>query len=52
MRPLDIAIVVVYLAAMPVLGVLVGRRQRSSADYFVGERSMPWWAVTLSVVAT
>lgn len=52
MNPVDLVIVVVYLAAMPLIGVLIGRRQKSASDYFVGERSMPWWAVTLSVVAT
>jgi solute:Na+ symporter, SSS family len=52
MHPVDLAIIVVYLAAMPVIGVLVGRRQRSAADYFIGERSLPWWAVCFSIVAT
>lgn len=52
MRTLDIAIIIIYLAAMPLIGVLVGRKQKSASDYFVGERSLPWFAVTLSVVAT
>ena len=52
MRGVDLAIIVIYLAAMPLIGVLVGRKQRSAADYFVGERSLPWGAVMLSVVAT
>jgi len=52
MHPVDLAIIVVYLAAMPAIGVLVGRRQRSAADYFIGERSLPWWAVCFSIVAT
>ncbi|MEC3976327.1 sodium:solute symporter [Amycolatopsis sp. H20-H5] len=52
MNPVDLVIVVAYLAAMPIIGVLIGRKQKSASDYFVGERSMPWWAVTLSVVAT
>lgn len=52
MHPVDLAIIVVYLAAMPLVGVLVGRRQRSAADYFIGERSLPWWAVCFSIVAT
>jgi SSS family transporter len=52
MRPLDLAIIVIYLAAMPAIGVYVGRKQKSAADYFVGERSLPWPAVMLSVVAT
>ena len=52
MHPVDLAIIVVYLAAMPAIGVLVGRRQRSATDYFIGERSLPWWAVCFSIVAT
>ncbi|MTD55332.1 sodium:solute symporter [Amycolatopsis pithecellobii] len=52
MHPVDLVIIVVYLAAMPAIGVLVGRRQRSAADYFIGERSLPWWAVCFSIVAT
>jgi len=27
-------------------------RQRSAADYFTAERSLPWWAVMFSIVAT
>ncbi|GAB3907058.1 sodium:solute symporter [Kibdelosporangium lantanae] len=52
MRTVDLTIIIVYLAAMPLIGVLVGRKQKSASDYFVGERSLPWFAVTLSVVAT
>ncbi|NKQ56473.1 sodium/solute symporter [Amycolatopsis sp. K13G38] len=52
MHPVDLAIIVVYLAAMPAIGVLVGRKQRSATDYFIGERSLPWWAVCFSIVAT
>jgi SSS family solute:Na+ symporter len=52
MNAVDLVIIVVYLAAMPAIGVLVGRRQKSSSDYFIGERSLPWGAVMLSVVAT
>lgn len=52
MRTVDLAIIVIYLLAMPVIGIVFSRRQRSSSDYFVGERSLPWWAVCFSVVAT
>lgn len=48
----DIAVIVLYLLAMPVIGVLLGGKQRGSRDYFVGNRTLPWWAVCLSVVAT
>jgi SSS family transporter len=49
---LDAAIVVAYLAAVLAFGLWVGRGQRSSADYFLGARSLPWWALLLSIVAT
>jgi SSS family transporter len=48
----DAAIVVAYLAAVLAFGLWVGRGQRSSSDYFLGARSLPWWALLLSIVAT
>jgi Na+/proline symporter len=32
--------------------VWVGRGQRNVAEYLLGGRSLPWWAVLLSIVAT
>ncbi|MEU6642356.1 sodium:solute symporter [Saccharomonospora sp. NPDC046836] len=52
MRALDLVIVAVFLVGTPLLGIALGGRQRSSTDYFVGSRRIPWWAVTFSVVAT
>jgi SSS family transporter len=37
---------------MLALGVWVGRGQRTTVDYFLGGRSLPWWAVLLSIVST
>ncbi|HMP08287.1 MAG TPA: transporter, partial [Lacipirellulaceae bacterium] len=48
----DGAIVLLYLAAMLGIGIWVSRGQRSTSDYFLGDRSLPWWAVLLSIVAT
>ncbi len=52
MRILDLVVVVVYLVAIAAIGLRLSGRQKSSADYFVGERSMPWWTVCFSIVAT
>lgn len=52
MRALDLAIIAIFLVGTPVLGILLAGKQRSSNDYFVGNRQVPWWAVTFSVVAT
>src|SRR5437867_341167 len=49
---LDFFVLVVYLAGTTALGLYIGRRQRSANDYFIAERSIPWWAVMFSVVAS
>lgn len=51
MRALDVAIIVLFLVGMPLLGVLIGGRQRSATDYFVSERRIPWWVVCVSIVS-
>lgn len=48
----DGTIVVVYLLAVLAFGLWVGRGQRTSTDYFLGGRSLPWGALLLSIVAT
>jgi SSS family transporter len=52
LNPIDTAVVAGYLVAMLAIGVWVGRGQQSTKDYFLGDRSLPWWAVLLSIVAT
>ncbi len=49
---LDFFVIVIYLAGTTALGLYIGRRQRSANDYFIAERSIPWWAVMFSVVAS
>ena len=52
MRPLDVAVIVGYFAAVIATGLLLSGRQRDAADYFLGRRGLPWWAIMLSIVAT
>ena len=52
MRPLDIAVIVVYFTAVMAVGLLLSGRQRDASDYFLGHRGLPWWALMMSVVAT
>ena len=49
---LDYAIVVVYLVGMAIFGVLSGGKQHSTRDYFLGSKTIPWWAVCFAIVAT
>jgi solute:Na+ symporter, SSS family len=52
MPVLDLAVIAVYLAATVLVGARFSRRNRDVRDYFVGGRTMPWWAVLGSIVAT
>lgn len=49
---LDFVVIAAYLIGITALGIYVGRKQKDSKDYFVADRSIPWWAVMISVVAS
>src|SRR6056297_4132568 len=49
---LDGVIIILYLVAVAVFGIWSAGTQKSSTDYFLGGREMPWWAILFSVVAT
>lgn len=49
---LNWSIVALYMMANLGLGWLMSRRVSSASDYYLGDRSAPWWAIGISVVAT
>ncbi|MEL7548174.1 MAG: sodium transporter, partial [Pseudomonadota bacterium] len=49
---LNWAIVIFYLAINLGLGYAMSLRVKSADDYQLGDRSTPWWAIGISVVAT
>jgi len=50
---LDWGIVGVYFAFVLIVGLMVSRRSKSSfSDYFLSGRTMPWWLLGISMVAT
>jgi len=51
-HPLDWVIIVVYLVYVLVDGVRRAKGTRELEGYFLANRSLPWWAVGLSVMAT
>jgi SSS family solute:Na+ symporter len=51
-RIFDLAIVAAYLAFMAGLGLWFSRRQTSTENYFVAKRSVPSWAMGMSMLAT
>ncbi len=50
-RTSDYVIIVIFLIGTAALGVLSGGKQKSTKDYFLGAKSVPWWAVCFSIVA-
>src|SRR5438552_2846284 len=47
----DFAIIALYLVGITLFGLRFRKRQRSLRDYFLADRSIPWWAIALSIVA-
>ena len=52
LAPLDWVVIAAYLAGIIALGVWLGRGQKTTRDYFLGGRDLPWWGVAFSIVAT
>ena len=52
LTPIDWTVIAVYFLAVLGIGLWAGGRQHSAREYFLGGRSLPWWAATLSIVAT
>jgi solute:Na+ symporter, SSS family len=48
---LDFAIIALYLAGITLFGLRFRKKQRSLRDYFLAGRDIPWWAISLSIVA-
>jgi solute:Na+ symporter, SSS family len=48
---LDLLIIAIYLAGITLFGLRFRKKQRSMRDYFLADRNIPWWAISLSIVA-
>src|SRR5579871_3695171 len=48
---LDLAIIALYLIGITLFGLRFRKRHRSLRDYFLAGRDIPWWALSLSIVA-
>ena len=52
MHPLDWSIVLAYLVYVIWHGIRLSRNPNGTTGFFLAGRSLPWWAVGLSVMAT
>ena len=51
MHYLDLAVILIYLTGITWFGARFRKGQKSLRDYFLGGRSAPWWAISLSIVS-
>jgi len=51
MNVFDFALIVLYLLGITLYGLRFRKPQRSLRDYFLADRNIPWWAISLSIVA-
>jgi Na+/proline symporter len=47
----DLLLVVLYLAGITLFGLRFRKKDRSLKSYFLADRTIPWWAIALSIVA-
>src|SRR5271167_3126552 len=51
LNSLDFAVIVVYLAGATLFGLRFQGKQKTVRDYFLAGNEIPWWAISLSIVA-
>ena len=51
MHYVDLAVILVYLLGITWFGARFRRGQKNLRDYFLGGRTAPWWAISLSLVS-
>lgn len=51
MALIDLVVLFAYFALLQVVGFFAGRHQKDAADFFSSRHSLPWWAVSASIVA-
>ena len=49
---IDYAVIAAYLVAITAFGSWFARFQKTTRDYFLTDRSVPWWAICFTIVAT
>jgi len=49
---IDYAVVIAYLAGIMLLGLYFKRFVHSSKDYFLAGKSLPFWAIGMSIVVS
>lgn len=48
---LDYVIIILYLIGITAFGKIIGGKQKTVKDYFVGKKEVSWWIISFSIVA-
>ena len=51
LNALDLLVIVAYLLGVTLFGLHFRKHNRSLKDYFLADKTIPWWAISLSIVA-
>jgi SSS family transporter len=51
LNALDLLVIGGYLLGVTLFGLRFRKHNRSLKDYFLADKSIPWWAISLSIVA-
>ena len=52
LAPADYLVIATYLVAITLFGSWFARFQKTTRDYFLADRSTPWWGICFTIVAT
>jgi SSS family solute:Na+ symporter len=50
--PLDLTAFLGYFVLVGAVAVIVSRREKVAADYFLAGRNLPWWLIGISLIAS
>jgi SSS family solute:Na+ symporter len=51
LNALDLVVIVAYLIGVTLFGLRFRKKQRTLKSYFLADKTIPWWAISLSIVA-
>ena len=52
MHWIDQSIIILFLSSFIIFGVLQAKNNKSSDDYFLSDKKLPWYVAMFSIVAT
>ena len=49
---IDVSLIIAYMAGITIFGYFFSKRIKTSSDYFLAGRSLPWWIIGMSIIGT